>query len=44
MFFNYLKMCCLQVYFTPESHQRLAKVRAKLGFSYVSPMAVVTMV
>jgi len=43
IFFNQLIICYLQVENTRERGQRWVKVRSKIGFSYVSPMVVVTM-
>jgi len=42
-FFNQLIICYLQVENTRERGQRWVKVRSKIGFSYVSPIAVVIM-
>ena len=41
-FFKQLITCYLQLHFTPKSPQSHTKVRAKLCFSYVSPMVLVT--
>ena len=42
MLFKQLITCYLQLHFAPKSYQIHTKVRAKLSFSYVSLMVVVT--